>query len=319
MAYSARVLADSLSPAGHRLITMTAELPRFALAEFNTHRMFSRNSASSRAIPAFLRIINSVRDPFIPDVFPVNQPGMQSHIFLEGSEHETAVRAWLRGRDRAVLSVLELLVGEQVMAGYASLQVGSLADQVDLIEEILGAHQGSGPNVHKQISARPLEPYLWHTVLVSATEWGNFFGLRLAPDAQREIRLAAKKMDEAMRASTPTPLAEGQWHMPLLHPDELQMAAGNPEFWRMVSAGRCARVSYLTHDGRRDPSKDVELYDRLATSGHMSPLEHVARPMTAEELGDSEFQGNFRGWSQLRQTFLHQADRSQVTADSTGW
>jgi thymidylate synthase ThyX len=137
-----------------------------------------------------------------------------------------------------------------------------------------------------------LEPFLWHTVIVSATEWENFFELRCAPNAQPEIRAAALLMLEAMNASVPQRLDYGEWHTPLLQPDE---SALDLETRRRVSAARCARVSYLTHGGLREIERDLELYERLRTDRHLSPFEHVATPASS-----SGFQANFRGWLQLR-------------------
>jgi thymidylate synthase ThyX len=147
-------------------------------------------------------------------------------------------------------------------------------------------------HVHKQELNRLLEPFLWHTVIVSATEWQNFFELRCAPNAQPEIRVAALLMLEAMNASVPQALDYGAWHTPLLQPDENNL---DPEIQRRISAARCARVSYLTHEGLREIERDLELYDRLRADRHLSPFEHVATPAP-----DSAFQANFRGWLQLR-------------------
>jgi hypothetical protein len=95
-------------------------------------------------------------------------------------------------------------------------------------------------------------------------------------------------------------LADDEWHLPLIQPDELEWARANPQEACKVSAGRCARISYLTHAGIRDLEEDIKLFDRLVSRGHMSPLEHVARPMSADEYATSHFSGNFRGWMQFR-------------------
>jgi thymidylate synthase ThyX len=146
--------------------------------------------------------------------------------------------------------------------------------------------------VHKQELNRLLEPFLWHTVIVSATEWENFFELRCAPNAQPEIRAAALLMLEAMNASVPQALDYGQWHTPLLQFDENAL---DLETRRRVSAARCARVSYLTHEGIREIERDLELYERLRGDRHLSPFEHVATPAP-----DGAFHANFRGWLQMR-------------------
>ena len=70
----AEIIADSLSPQGHRLTTFICVFPRIVLAEFNTHRMLSRNSASSRAIP-FNKMLEMVKtNPFIPFIVATSVP-----------------------------------------------------------------------------------------------------------------------------------------------------------------------------------------------------------------------------------------------------
>lgn len=284
MAYSAKALADSVSEAGDRLTTMEVTFPRFVLAEFNTHRVFSRNSASSRAIPVAKQLEMIKSEPFIPIHWGANQSGMQADAELSQADQHKAKTEWLTARDLAVQQVEKLLA------------IG----------------------LHKQITNRILEPFMWHTVIVTATEWSNFYALRANPQAQPEIRRAAELMLEAMNASTPQLVRRGEWHLPLIQPDELEWAKANPDDAIRVSVGRCARVSYLTHDGVRDFAKDIELYERLASSGHMSPMEHVATPhYKLHEGGSVHFHeqlqsGNFRGWLQFRKTLPNEDDFSKI-------
>jgi thymidylate synthase ThyX len=263
---NATVVLDSVSPAGVRLTTIEVTLHRFVLAELNTHRVFSRNSASSRAIPTPKQLQRIVEDPAIPIEFGTNQRGMQAAAPLTGAEHDAALAAWLEARDRAVEAAERLF---------------------DL-------------GVHKQVVNRILEPFMWHTVIVTATDWDGFWQQRCSPLAQPEIRVAAEAMRAVFEASEPTPVAAGEWHTPYLRPDEADL---DPELRTRVSAARCARVSYLTHDGRRDLSADETLYERLVTAdpAHWSPLEHVATP------ADDPVPGNYRGWRQLRHVI--EADR----------
>jgi thymidylate synthase ThyX len=258
VAYRARVLLDSTSPAGIRLTTLEVTFPRFVLAEFNTHRNFSRNSASSRAVPTAKLIERVEKDPVVPLQWGRNKAGMSASDELNAAEGDVAQDAWLAARDDAVRHARDLL-------------------------EL---------NVHKQELNRLLEPFLWHTVIVSATEWQNFFSLRCAPNAQPEIRAAALLMREAMDASAPARIEYGEWHTPLLQPDERAL---DLEVRRRVSAARCARVSYLTHEGKREIERDLELYERLRSDRHLSPFEHVATPAQ-----DLQFHANFRGWLQMR-------------------
>lgn len=256
----AEVVRDSVSTAGVRLTTIEVTLHRFVLAELNTHRVFSRNSASSRAIPVQRQLDAVLDNPAVPLEFGSNQRGMQAGPPLAGEDHARALAAWLEARDAAVASARNLL---------------------DL-------------GVHKQVANRILEPFIWHTVIVTATEWDGFWQQRCSPLAQPEIRAAADAMRAAYDASTPAEVADGDWHTPYVRDDERDL---DLETRKRIAAARCARVSYLTHDGRRDLSADEELYDRLVTAEppHWSPLEHVATPSD-----DPAVPGNFRGWRQLR-------------------
>ena len=147
-------------------------------------------------------------------------------------------------------------------------------------------------DVHKQELNRVLEPFLWHTVIVTRPSGTNFFELRCAPSAQPELRAAALAMRGAIAESAPLPLAHGEWHTPLIQVDEAGLEG---ETRRRISAARCARVSYLTHEGTRAIERDLELYERLRGDRHLSPFEHVATPAQ-----DEAFHGNFRGWLQMR-------------------
>lgn len=279
MAYAAKVIADSISIAECRLTTIEVTLPRIVLAEFNTHRMLSRNSASSRAIPVAKMLERVESDPFIPIYWGKNQKGMQADKELSADDRGVARSAWLAARDSAI--------------GYAEALMAT--------------------GVHKQIANRLLEPFLWHTVIATATDWSNFFALRCHPDAQPEIRMAAEMMREAMKASIPTTTAPGDWHLPFVEPAEawdLEVNGWSETKVAKVSVGRCARVSYLTHDGKRDPEADAQLADRLMVNGHMSPYEHAAIA------GDSKVTiGNFRGWVQYRKRIKNEHDFGRVLAE----
>jgi thymidylate synthase ThyX len=271
VAYSARVLLDSVNPAGVRLTTLEVTFPRFVLAEFNTHRVLSRNSASSRAVPTAKLIERVEREPAVPLEWGLNEAGMSASDVLAVEAAEAATRAWLEARDDAVAHARELL---------------------DL-------------KVHKQELNRLLEPFLWHTVIVTATEWENFFELRCAVNAQPEIREAALRMRAAIDASRPRTIGYGQWHTPLLQADEATL---DVEIRKQISAARCARVSYLTHGGTREIAKDLELYERLRSDRHLSPFEHVATPSE-----DAAFHANFRGWIQMRAAIeTHSGPQSSV-------
>ncbi len=264
MAYACKILLDSLAPCGARLTTFEITFPRIVLAELNTHRLLSRNSASSRAVPVEKRIAMVRADPFVPDAFGSNQKGMQAAAALVGVDGADARAAWMLGAEDACKWARRL----------ASI------------------------GVHKQLANRLLEPFLWHTAVVSATEWDNFFAQRCHPDAQPELRQIAEMMRGAMRANVPTPVRAGRWHLPYV---DLTDADGFD--WRRISVARCARVSYLTQDGRRDPSEDLSLFERLLTARpmHASPFEHVAMALERQE-----HSGNFIGWRQYRKLFAEE-------------
>jgi thymidylate synthase ThyX len=267
MGLSARVLLDSISPAGVRLTTIEATFHRFILPEFNTHRALSRNAASSRAIPTRKAIAAVRNDPAMPIFWGKNQSGMAAREEVDAAARERARVEWERALENALASAERLA-----------------STDIDL---------------HKQLVNRLLEPFAWITVIVSATEWTNFFTQRCHPDAQPEIHALAEAMLDAYRASTPREVAVGQWHLPLILPDERRLDGAT---LRKLSVARCARVSYLTHENVRDIAKDLELYERLISggaNGHWSPTEHVATPLDDPR----ETSGNFRGWQQFRKHF----------------
>lgn len=249
----AKILLDSCW-GNHRLTTMELTYPRFIHAEYMTHRMFSRNAASSRAIPVKKMIQRIVDNPVIPIHWGANQKGMQAHEELGFEAQMRCEELWLDARDQMVRTV-ESLIAE---------------------------------GLHKQIANRLLEPWMHITVIHSATEWANFFNLRCHDMAEPHMAALAYAMRDAYEGSDPV---DQRWHMPLTGfsgDDDLTMKEV-----QLVSVARCARVSYLTHEGRRDVKKDLQLANDLKTNGHFSPWEHVAHAQ------DGKW-ANFRGWRQLR-------------------
>lgn len=332
MSYSCKILLDSISETGKRITTFEITFPRIILAEFNTHRMFSRNSASSRAIPFNKQFERVISDPFIPEKFPIDGKGMQPDAYIDNKHrfYPTLVREWLDCRDSAVASAK------------------------DLYDGIFG-DANNPSHIHKQLVNRLLEPFQYHTVIVTATEFDNFFKLRCNENAQYEIRRIADLMYEAyhyyddkdeddfswgagLDPDLPPPqnLKVGEWHTPLVYTEDdaliIKYIVENEftnaksdtelikEIKKKISVARCARVSYLTHDGKRDISKDLELFERLRTSGHWSPFEHVATPHFNEPNDEKQwkdwlahnycdtngniYSGNFTGWFQYRKEFV---------------
>ena len=259
---SAKIIADSISPWGDRLTTIEATFHRFVLAEANTHRSHSRNSASSRAIPFTKQAARVESDIAYPVVWATERGGMQGGEPL--SEADTFF-----ARQRWELAAKDALRHAQVLA--------------DL-------------GLHKSLVNRLLEPFAWHTIIASATDagWSNFFVQRCSPLAQPEMRVAAEAMQETYYDSNPTYVEVGEWHLPYInHSTDAGLGL---ESAKRVAVARCARVSYLSHDGKRDVDADLALYDKLVTADppHASPLEHVATPCATPSLG------NFYGWRQLR-------------------
>lgn len=301
MTITVKIIADSVAPSGKRLTTMLLRYPRFIHAELMTHRTFSRNASSSRAIPVKKIIADIMADPAMPIHWGKNIPGMQAHeqidepVVIDMHDREgdfpaafNKEAAWLIARDHVI--------------------------------EIAQAFDNAG--YHKQIVNRLLEPWSHISVLVTATEWNNFFHLRCHEDAQPEIRILADMMKLEMLNSTPNKLVPGQWHLPFVTPDDVVNVHNSLKFNRItrdepkaeevndmllrISTARCARTSYLLHDGTTpDIQKDLGLFERLVGSQplHASPTEHQATPDEQDEHGNwlnIKNHGNLSGWQQHR-------------------
>lgn len=348
MAFAARIEADSISNRGYRLVTFVITLPRIMLAEFNTHGTFSRNSASSRAIPLWKQLLMLLEDMFVPAEFGTDVGGMQAGPILTGKKHDEAVERWINAGFDAMMSALRLATSErfieQRLAKWQAEHgddlrgfIRSIAMEMSKKKSVINKG-ASMKKTTKGLINRLLEPFMWHTIIVTATEWSNFFALRTHNDAQLEIRTIAKMMKAAYDGSTPTLLREGEWHLPFIQPEEREWAVENPLIARRAVIARCARVSYLTHDKKElDLEADLKLADRLDSGGHMSPFEHAATPFTDEEwhvrsalqqtvrelshsltdymvdelLKSTEFSQKLRGWGPARREQPHQDDYAE--------
>lgn len=298
MTISAKIIADSIGEQSPRLTTLQLRYPKFIHGELMTHRVFSRNASSSRAIPVERLIKDVVEDPVYPSFWGKNQPGMQAK-----DELNTEISLWLSDE---------------------KTNVGHVWSREELWEQardyaIYIAKGFSAAGYHKQIVNRLLEPFCHINVVVTATEWSNFFALRCHPDAQPEMRLLAEAIKSAIERSEPQKLDEDEWHLPYIPSDD---GCGHRIKWNKniddvtsmikVSVARCARVSYLTQDNKTPTiEEDLKLYDRLMSSVplHASPAEHQATPDISH--GDDhgpwqqpKLHGNLRGWVQHRKT-LH--------------
>lgn len=261
MTIEAKVIKDSIAKDCSRITSVQLRYPRFIHAELMTHRVFSRNSASSRAIPIEKLIDEAVNDPAYPTFFGKNQKGMQA--WEEVDDKNKALKLWLFARDDAVINARIL----------------------------------ASAGLHKQIVNRVLEPFVHINVLVTATDFSNFFELRDHKDAQPEIQELAKEIKKALETSTPNMLEYDEWHLPYI--GDVTNYASLDEA-KKVSAARCASVSYKTVDGKEmTVEKALEIYSKLVGSHpfHASPFEHQARPRPDN---NKTFCRNFTQWAQYR-------------------
>jgi thymidylate synthase ThyX len=293
MTITAKIVADSISPENIRLTTIQLRYPRFIHSEFMTHRVFSRNASSSRAIPVERLIKDVMEDPYIPIYWGANQKGMQAN-----QECNELVSTWQVNDDQMRLEESNL--------------TREKAWSVACMNAIHSAKRFSRAGYHKQIINRLLEPFCHINVVVTATDWANFFALRCHKDAQPEMRALAEAMRDAMVGSTPQLLRPGEWHLPYVgmkEYNELYSDERRDEIEKIIrlSVARCARVSYLTQEGKTpNIAEDLALYDRLVGTVplHASPCEHQATPDKMKNGGycNHKLCGNFRGWIQFRKT-----------------
>lgn len=277
---SARIVADSVSKAGVRITTFELTYPRFVHAELMTHRVFSRNSASSRAIP-IKKMMRAVRTtPAYPIYWGANQKGMQAKKELTGWRLALAKLLWTSHRWSSLGHVWAL--------------------------EQLG--------LHKQNSNRLLEAHMHIKVLVTSTLWENFFQLRAHADAQPELRELANQIIEEAGTSIPDPLDFGGWHLPYIGATDrrdkfvLEPGIDGLDKLKLISAARCARISYTTFENAySSPPQDYKLGYQLLNSYplHASPFEHQAAPDPYNE--HRHLWGNLHGWIQYRKTIAFES------------
>jgi len=273
---TAEVIADSVSAvSGVRLTTMALVYPKYIHGELMTHRAFSRNARSSRAVPVAKILQEVATEPVLPVIWGSNRAGMQAGEELEGTRRLLVERKW---RD---------------LAGEVSAACAELAD--------LG--------LHKQWANRPLEPFSHIFTLVTSVYWRNWYQLRRHEDAQPDMKALADAMHAAHLVSEPRTLHVGEWHLPYVDDEtrtdaeRLDLDIGDATLLCRVSAARCARVSYRTFENRRPTfAEDLTLFGRLmfAQPLHASPAEHQATPDTTE-IRRPQW-GNFWGWVQFRKT-----------------
>lgn len=258
--FNCKILADSVAPSGKRLTTYVVTYPRSIHSELLTHRILSKSSSSSRAIPVKKLMDQILGNPALPVFWGSNKPGMQAGAELPAD-------------------VIEECKADILMLRNVALMVAERLEK---------------RGMHKQDANRYLEPWMFITVIVSGTEWDNFFDLRCHPAAHPSLQKIAFMMRDARLANAPTYLKVGEWHVPFgdrgrFYDDSMDALK--------VAAARCARVSYLTHDGYHEPIKDLALANSLISMGHWSPFEHIAQALEF----DTERSGNFIGFKQMRE------------------
>ncbi|AGO49088.1 putative thymidylate synthase complementing protein [Cellulophaga phage phi13:1] len=328
---SAKIIADSMNISGQRITTFVLTFPRSILAELNTHRVFSRNSASSRAIPYEVMRREAIENAFIPYAWQKAHKGMQGKQYIEDPQTITHLRyQWLKARDAAIV-------------------------QADRLNEL---------GVTKQICNRLLEPFLYHTAIVTTTELSNFFQQRLPKykvednlilsskkqierylvgsgfidpnfisflealkinEGMGEIHIMelAEKMLDELEVSKPNQLKEGDWHIPFgedinltrLFNEEIKGLKNLTSYILddfpakiKIATARCARISYLNFLGKDDYVSDIKLHDALYADKHASPFEHCAQCMSEEDQLAQKSSGNFVGFHQYRQLIKKQFD-----------
>lgn len=300
---TAKVICDSVNDTGKRITTFELEYPRYIHCELLTHRMLSKNCSSSRAIPIEKMLGYIENNMAVPVYLGRNKSGMQAVEEVE--DKEPALRFWKNS-----------FVG--------------VKSTVNLLTKL---------GLHKQIANRLTEPYQMMKVVVTATEWDNFFNLRIDKDAQPELVMLADKMFNAMQDSSPKTLKAGQWHLPYVDSIEYTEGDGgygeydNNQWYHIegngisledaikISVASCAAVSYRTEN--MTLAKADKIFDMLinAENLHSSPFEHVAKPthytnkgMMVNEQSPVTWEdgvthmkrsgelcsGNFTGWIQYR-------------------
>lgn len=306
---TAKVICDSVSEQGDRITTLEIEYPRFILGELNTHRMLSKNSSSSRAIPVKEMIKQVAQNMAQPISWGAAQSGMQA-----GDE----IEAW----------------GDFGLGWVTWVSAMEHAQKV--------AYEFAEMGYHKQIANRVIEPFQMMKTVITGTDWDNFFNLRLHPASQPEFCMLAYKIYQAMQNSKPNLLKHGEWHLPYVetfrrsndtdeegtYNGELfygRSAVGKDGFnWvvekytqdqaQRISASCCAQISYRKNDDSLE--KANKIFDMLinADTLHASPFEHLATPIRDQsnnvngwDLGITHsnregklFSGNLQGWISYR-------------------
>lgn len=239
----AKIIADSITQRGHRLTTLEVIIPNIVVPEMLKHRMFSISSMSMRAVP-FEKMVKWVEEnPFIPYAWQKSHKGMQGTEYWEPN------------------SIDAKLLTENYLEGFR--------------QALRIAKNMYGIGCSKQICNRLLFPFGYTKMIITATEWENFFKQRLSDSAEIHMKAVAQGIWDAMQESEPILLREGEWHIPYLEKI-------NSSYAKEISIAKCARQSFDT-EWSDDYSKDLKLFERLKKEEHWVPFEHVAQVMDSQE------------------------------------
>lgn len=292
------------------LVTMRLRYPRIIHGEVLTHRLFSRNARSSRAVPVKTMLLECTSIPFVPWHWGKNQKGMQADTKCD----ETV---WVQD---AVMPMAGYAYGHpEDWKGHTIEKTGVSREDAWLIAAQRAAQCARAfmeAGYHKQIPNRLLEPFSWIDVLITSNQWDNFLWLRDHKDAEPHLQDLARLVKTALDEMHVQTLKSGEWHLPYItvddrnaamdrYPDSDQTVMG----WNWlckISAARCARISYKPFDGDASYERELERYDMLVTSErvHASPTEHQAKPDVFDEVYEDwcepSLHGNLPGYIQAR-------------------
>lgn len=295
----AKIVLDSVNPQGSRITSWLLTYPRFIHSEFMTHRVFSRNSASSRAIPpkTLLEMVRS--NPAMFEQVGRANKGMQANEIPSERDLDEFKEAWLDLRDRAYALVMEF-----------------------------------SSSIAKQVVNRAIEPWMHMTVLATATDHNNFFGLRAHHAADPNFQVLAYRMLDKYLKSTPQRLEWGEWHLPGIDPVGAKMITIEEQL--VICTALACRASYSSFEKGIDPDDAQRIHDQGVKNGHWSPFEHPAQAINEKEnMGkfwsypwsnfDTYAHGTCTksGWGQYRKLFPQESapycDLRDVLANKPDW
>lgn len=279
------VLASRPTTGAPPILTMHWRYPRIIHGEVLTHKKFSRNARSSRAVPV-QTMLNEVRAaPFVPWHWGKNQKGMQAGEPFSAEEIAEFQGDWLEERDHAAAK----------------------------------AEHYMNRGVHKQNPNRLLEPFSYIDTLITSASWSNFLHLRDHEDAEPHFQDLAKLVREAIAGARYQNLRPGEWHLPYVTDEEYdewlfgetprsieicnRFGINGTDVLKRLSVARCARISYAPFDGNPAVEREFERYQDLVRGSrlHASPFEHQASPDHRRD--SATLGGNLgAGWIQLRKT-----------------